>query len=75
MLVATTLLATLALVAAQDPCGPTSKPPVSSTTSASPTSSSSPPPTGGVSLHPNGQSGWCIDIAGANFANGTPVQL
>ncbi|KAL1407805.1 hypothetical protein Q8F55_007240 [Vanrija albida] len=67
-------LATLALVAAQDPCGPTSKPPVTSSTTAPPTSTTQ-PPTGGIALHPNGQSGWCIDVAGANYANGTPVQL
>lgn len=25
-------------------------------------------------LHPKGDSSWCLDVQGANFANGTPVQ-
>ncbi|TXT09763.1 uncharacterized protein COLE_03697 [Cutaneotrichosporon oleaginosum] len=54
--------ATLALVSAQ------SCPPPSSTTPPPP------PPTGTV-LHPNGDAGKCLDVQGANFANGTPVQI
>ncbi|BEI89301.1 uncharacterized protein CcaverHIS019_0206630 [Cutaneotrichosporon cavernicola] len=56
------ILATLALASAQD-CPP-------------PTSSSTPPPKAtGTVIHPNGDTSKCLDVQGANFANGTPVQI
>lgn len=43
-----------------------------STTTTQPTST----PSGIITqLHPNGNSGYCVDVQGANFANGTPVQV
>jgi hypothetical protein len=32
-------------------------------------------PTQGSALHPNGNGNKCLDVRGANFANGTPVQI
>ena len=58
------VLATLAIAQ----CEPSS---TSSSSGTGPTS----PPTGSTQLHPNGNTGKCIDIQGANFANGTPVQI
>lgn len=56
------------LVAAAD-CEPT-------TTSPPPTTSTTPPPPpSGVALHPNTASTKCLDVQGAVFANGTPVQV
>lgn len=62
MLVATAIavLANLALVSAQ--CSPT-------------TTTTPPPPPTGVALHPNGDASKCLDVQGANFADGTPVQM
>lgn len=54
------ILANLALVAAQ--CSPT-------------TTTAPPPPPTGTALHPNGDAKKCLDVQGANFANGTPVQM
>ncbi|KAF8952331.1 ricin B lectin domain-containing protein [Flammula alnicola] len=34
-----------------------------------------PPPPGTVSIHPNGTTSQCLDVQGAQFANGTPVQI
>ena len=34
-----------------------------------------PPPTGSHQLHPNGNSGKCLDVQGGVMANGTPVQM
>jgi hypothetical protein len=62
MLATLALLSTLALAAAQD-CPP-------------PSSTTTPPPAAtGTVLHPNGDAKKCLDVQGANFANGTPVQL
>lgn len=53
--------------------GGTSKP----TTTEKPTSTTSKPPTstGGIQLHPKGNSGWCAEVRGGTFADGTPVQV
>ena len=32
-------------------------------------------PTGPLLLHPNGDTGKCLDVRGAKFENGTPVQM
>lgn len=53
-------LATLATVSAQ--CTPT-------------TTTTPPPPPTGVAINPNGDTKKCLDVQGANFANGTPVQM
>ena len=35
-----------------------------------------PPPSGsGQAIHPNGDDSKCLDVRGAVFANGTPVQM
>lgn len=34
-----------------------------------------PPPTGGVAIHPNGNTAKCLDVVGGNFADGTPVDI
>ncbi|KAF8890492.1 ricin B lectin domain-containing protein [Infundibulicybe gibba] len=34
-----------------------------------------PPPAGTVALHPNGNQAKCLDVRGAVYANGTPVQI
>ncbi|EIM22544.1 hypothetical protein E3Q22_04355 [Wallemia mellicola] len=41
------------------------------------TSTTPPTPTGevGVAIHPNGDTSKCVDVAGASFGNGTPVQI
>ena len=38
--------------------------------------SSSPPPASGTyTIHPNGDESKCLDVEGANYANGTPVDM
>lgn len=61
------ILAAASAVTAQ--CGP------SSSSSAPSSVSSAPPVASGVAIHPNGNAGKCMDVRGANFANGTPVQI
>ncbi|KIK51386.1 carbohydrate-binding module family 13 protein [Collybiopsis luxurians FD-317 M1] len=39
------------------------------------TSSSGSGTTTGRAIHPNGDTSKCMDVAGANFENGTPVQI
>jgi len=34
-----------------------------------------PPPANAVTIHPNGNTGKCLDVRGAVYANGTPVQI
>ncbi|RDB27201.1 Extracellular exo-alpha-L-arabinofuranosidase [Hypsizygus marmoreus] len=34
-----------------------------------------PPSNNGIALHPNGNNNKCLDVRGAQFANGTPVQI
>ncbi|TFK72657.1 hypothetical protein BDN72DRAFT_957163 [Pluteus cervinus] len=33
------------------------------------------PPAAAVAIHPNGNPNKCLDVRGANYANGTPVQI
>lgn len=68
-------LSVLAALATAQICGPggTSNPP--SSTSKPPTTTTPPPTGSGVAIHPNTHTNLCVDVAGANFANGTPVQM
>ena len=34
-----------------------------------------PPPPNGVQIHPNGNTGKCLDVKSGVIANGTPVQM
>lgn len=67
-------LSVLAAMAAAQVCGPDPGTPEPSTTSKPPTQPSS-NPSGGHVIHPGSHTGLCVDVAGANFANGTPVQV
>ncbi|GMK53992.1 hypothetical protein CspeluHIS016_0105780 [Cutaneotrichosporon spelunceum] len=70
MLSTLAILATLALASAQSaaPLAASSPPPSS-------TSSTPPPQAPGTDIHPNADTQKCLDVQGANFANGTPVQI
>jgi hypothetical protein len=64
-------LSVLAALGAAQICGPGDG--GSSTTTPPPVVT--PPPGGGVQIHPGTHTNLCVDVAGANFANGTPVQV
>ncbi|BEJ13562.1 hypothetical protein CspHIS471_0307360 [Cutaneotrichosporon sp. HIS471] len=67
-------LSVLAALATAQICGPGGGGP--STTTPPPTTTTTPPPNAnGVVIHPGSNTNLCVDVAGAKFANGTPVQV